>query len=57
MRKTIIIVKCLFYFNFQFESQEECEAVCVEETEITRYLIDKCEQPIKPGPCLGNFTR
>ena len=43
--------------NNKFESSEECEAVCVEETELTMFLIDKCEQPIKPGPCAGNFTR
>ena len=31
--------------------------MCVEETELSLYLVDKCDQPIKPGPCLGNFTR
>ena len=45
----------------QFESEEECEAVCVEDSdaEITRAinLIDKCNLPIKPGPCAGNFSR
>jgi hypothetical protein len=43
--------------NNKFESREECEAICVEETELSIYLVDKCEQPIKAGPCGGNFTR
>ena len=43
--------------NNKYESKEECEAVCVEETELSQYLVDKCEQPIKPGPCAGNFSR
>ena len=43
--------------NNKYETKEECEAVCVEETELSLYLVDKCDQPIKPGPCLGNFTR
>ena len=46
------------YLYFQFESQQECEAICVElDTEISRFLIDKCEQRIKEGPCAGNFSR
>ena len=43
-------------FN-RFASRDECEVVCAEESEITLYLTDKCEQPIKEGPCAGNFTR
>ena len=43
--------------NNRYESKQECEAVCVEETAISHLLIGQCEQPIKPGPCSGNFTR
>ena len=50
-----------YFLLLQFESEEECEAVCVEDSdaEITRAinLIDKCNLPIKPGPCAGNFSR
>ena len=44
--------------NNRFESNDECEAVCTEDDpDIAVYLVDKCSLPIKPGPCLGNFTR
>ena len=44
--------------NNRFESEQECEAVCTDhDDEIARYLVDKCSQNIKPGPCAGNFTR
>ena len=44
--------------NNRFESNDECEAVCTEDDpDIAEYLVDKCSLPIKPGPCLGNFTR
>ena len=45
------------YLISRFSSRDECEVVCAEESEITLYLTDKCEQPIKEGPCAGNFTR
>eukprot|EP00095_Tigriopus_kingsejongensis_P009815 maker-scaffold239_size242058-snap-gene-1.22 protein:Tk09815 transcript:maker-scaffold239_size242058-snap-gene-1.22-mRNA-1 annotation:"Papilin" len=40
----------------KYESKEECEAVCAEDAELTKFLTDKCHQPIKDGPCEGNFT-
>ena len=44
--------------NNRFEDRQECEAVCTDhDSEIGRYLEDKCTQNIKPGPCAGNFTR
>jgi hypothetical protein len=43
--------------NNRFSSRDECEAVCAEDSEITLYLTDKCEQPVKEGPCAGNFSR
>ena len=44
--------------NNRFESNDECDAVCTEDDpDIAVYLVDKCSLPIKPGPCLGNFTR
>ena len=43
--------------NNRFEDMEECEATCVDDSELTKFLTDKCNQPIKPGPCQGNYTR
>eukprot|EP00094_Tigriopus_californicus_P005670 TCALIF_05465-PA protein Name:"Similar to Ppn Papilin (Drosophila melanogaster)" AED:0.16 eAED:0.17 QI:0/0/0/0.82/0.81/0.82/34/0/2463 len=41
----------------KYETKEECEATCAEDGELTKFLTDKCQQPIKEGPCAGNFTR
>ncbi len=40
----------------RFTYYEECEAVCSEVGDVS-HLKDKCEQPIKEGPCMGNYTR
>ena len=44
--------------NNRFEDSQECEAVCTEDdSDIAPYLVEKCSQPIKAGPCAGNFSR